>query len=200
MEFNEQFLAFREVKRTVCQNLQAKYARLADINKELGLEEKLTVPQMQPDEEPERRLEVTDQDIADYLSAVAEREGAKSNKADMAFGAVGSGAQNDSTAAKKKEGAQNDSASKKKEGGAAVARAADRRVGKQAETPEEAIARVAANTPMSALEKAEKTITERRLVCFRMSLFTIKMSSQRMTKNTFSWHNPCCECTVNQLL
>jgi hypothetical protein len=152
MEFNRQFLALRDVKRTVCQRLQAKYARLSQFNKELGLEDKLVAPHMQQDEEPERRLEVTDEDIAEYLSRKAERKAMKSNKAEMTFGAVGTGAQNDGAAGKKKDG------------GAAVSRVAERRGGKLMETPEEAIARVAANTPLSVLEKAEKTICERRLV------------------------------------
>jgi hypothetical protein len=75
MDFNERFLALRDVKRTICQRLAAKYRDITEANSTLGIAEVLQEPRMQPDEEPENRDIVTDEDIAEYKLRIQTRAG-----------------------------------------------------------------------------------------------------------------------------
>ena len=159
MDFNQRFLALRDVKRSVCARLQEKYAKLADVNEQLGIQEQLRVPEMQEDEEPERREEVTDADIAAFLRTQEEEAAAAAGAQGGGFGGFEgkSGAKGNRAAA--------DGASGAKDGAPAAKAGNDRRgVRRQGDTPEEAIARVAANTPLSPLEQAEQKLRERLLV------------------------------------
>lgn len=72
MDFNERFLALREIKRTVCQQLAAKFCEIAETSAALGIDHARQAPCMQPDEEPERRDEVTEADLADFLRRTAD--------------------------------------------------------------------------------------------------------------------------------
>jgi hypothetical protein len=71
MDYNERFLALRDVKRTVCQALEDKFAALQRINSSLKIDEKVECPTMRPEEEPEKRDVVTDADIEAYLEEEA---------------------------------------------------------------------------------------------------------------------------------
>jgi hypothetical protein len=67
MDFNERFLALRDVKRTICQRLKAKFQDIREVNAALGADESLQDPVMKPDEEPENKFVVTDDDIAEFM-------------------------------------------------------------------------------------------------------------------------------------
>lgn len=133
MEYNERFLALRDVKRSLCERLRDKYARLAEANAGLGVDDAPQPPRMRPEEEPEKRLNVTDADVDAYL-----REQAAAGGTGGDGGARSAGAE-----------------AGRGEGAAEV---------KGIETPAEAVARMAASTPLSPLEKAAKTVRERQLV------------------------------------
>jgi hypothetical protein len=167
MDFNKRFLALRDVKRSVCQRLQEKCRRLAAANAELGIDEELTIPQMQLDEEPERREEVSDNDIVAYMHAKDASEAASTAKGAGGFGGFqGKGSKGD------KDASKDDGPGRGKEGG--TKGSGERRaVSRQATTPEEAIARVAADTPLSALEQAEQTLLERHLVCVLLAYLSL---------------------------
>eukprot|EP01012_Entosiphon_sulcatum_P026263 TRINITY_DN3167_c0_g1_i1.p1 TRINITY_DN3167_c0_g1~~TRINITY_DN3167_c0_g1_i1.p1 ORF type:complete len:1748 (+),score=500.61 TRINITY_DN3167_c0_g1_i1:141-5384(+) len=55
MDFNDRFLALRDLKRRLVENINRDNKRIAEINKQLGREEELYAPAMQPDEQPENR-------------------------------------------------------------------------------------------------------------------------------------------------
>ena len=83
MAFNERFLALRDVKRAVVRQLQTKCAQLAAANAELGIDEQIQTPRMTADEEPERRDEVSEDEIKAFI---AERDAADAAAAKVAAG------------------------------------------------------------------------------------------------------------------
>ena len=143
MGFNKQFLALREVKCSVVARLRTLYSQLNAITEEIGGAAKLPLPQMQPDEEPERREEVSEADIDAYLAQQdADAAAAASKTAGGGFGTFG---------------------------GSAAARA-DGAAAQQAGAPGAGVAapevpqRTGGSAPLSPLEQAERAIRVRELV------------------------------------
>ena len=159
MGFNKRFLALRDVKRAACRRLRDRYRALAAVNHELELDEPLAAPAMQLDEEPERRDEVSEDEIQAFLVARdAEDASAKAAAAGGGgggFGGFGSGADKPVAGASAQVGV-----------GVATGAPAGggRGSGRIVETVAEAVARVTANTPLTPLEQAEKTLRARQLV------------------------------------
>lgn len=166
MEFNERFLALRDVKQAVCAELQGKYNDLERLNSQLGINEVVQAPCMQPAEEPERREEVTDDDIAAYIAAQeAAAEAAAANNLDGFAGGGGGGSggnQGDkpATGEESKLGAQGPENKPPDKGG------------KPPETPrivngetmQALVARLSSQYPMTPLEKTQRAILERNWV------------------------------------
>lgn len=66
MRFNERFLALRDLKERVIRYIQRDNVRLLEINKRLGIDDKLWAPEIDPTEFPEHRDLYTAQDLLDF--------------------------------------------------------------------------------------------------------------------------------------
>lgn len=152
MAFNEQFLALRDVKRSVVARLRTVYSQLNAISVELGGAEPRALPQMAPEEEPERRDEVSEADIDAHLAQQeADAVAAASKAAGDGLGGFGAAA-----------------AAPRPAAGGAAASAASAAQGNGGEVSAAGAGqRVPASMPLSPLEQAERTIRARELVCNR---------------------------------
>jgi hypothetical protein len=166
MEFNDRFLALRDVKQAVCAELQHKYDELITLNTQLGIPDVVQAPCMLPVEEPERREEVTDEDIAAYIAAqeAASKSAAANNLDGFAGGGGGaSGTAADKGASKDAQGKPQTqgSDSKAPEKGIKAAEAPKKAAG---ETREALIARLSAQYPPTPIEKTQRALMERKWV------------------------------------
>eukprot|EP00760_Papus_ankaliazontas_P006881 PhM_4_TR13208/c0_g1_i1/m.53123 len=59
MDFNERFLAVRELKKRFIQKINNDRARIQQINKQLGIDEPMVTLALRPEEEPEKRLDIS---------------------------------------------------------------------------------------------------------------------------------------------
>lgn len=149
MEFNEKFLALRDVKKSLCTELKQKLTTIGSLNKKLRVEENLVFPELLPGEEPERRDHVTDSEIAAYIAqkeASAESDAPKDNVLG-GFGGAGDMGQSKPAAKGTKDTLKPDGVPKSKQ-----------------ESAEDVIARIAASYPLTPLEQAQRTVNERRWV------------------------------------
>ncbi|MEW5304835.1 MAG: hypothetical protein WDW36_007418 [Sanguina aurantia] len=74
MAFNTRLLALRDVKRKVISEIGSKVADLIVLNAQLGIDELPMLPVMLPDEIPESREEVSEEDLADMARRQEEEE------------------------------------------------------------------------------------------------------------------------------
>lgn len=169
MDYNERFLALRDVKQAVCAELQHKYNELVKLNTQLGINDVVQPPCMRPSEEPERREEVTDEDIKAFISAQeAAAESAAANNLD---GFAGGGGGGGSGGAGGDKGATGDAQGKPQAQGA-DSKAPDKG-GKTKDTPRKAagetvealVARLSAQYPPTPMEKTQRALMERKWVC-----------------------------------
>jgi hypothetical protein len=161
MEYNERFLALRDVKQAVCEELQHKYSELVTLNTQLGLNEAVQAPCMLPAEEPERREEVTDEDIAAYI--LAQEATADAAAAKTLDGFAGGQAGGDKPATGNAQGklSTQGSVSKAADKGGKVADAPKKANG---DTREALIAKLSAQYPPTPLEKTQRALMERKWV------------------------------------
>mmetsp|Transcript_8428 Transcript_8428/g.11921 ORF Transcript_8428/g.11921 Transcript_8428/m.11921 type:complete len:620 (-) Transcript_8428:182-2041(-) len=80
MQYNRKFLALRDLKKAICDRMKKESVELQAINMKLGIEEEVIAPTMAQDEWPEKRGEVTDEDIAEFEVILKAREKAKRGK------------------------------------------------------------------------------------------------------------------------
>lgn len=182
MEFNEKFLALRDVKRSLCDALQQKLVQVKELNKKLGVQEEIVMPQLLPGEEPERRDHVTDEEIAAYI---AEKEAAAEDAAAGAgagalggFGGAGARSQTKPAPDVKDKAKSSDA-------------------NKESEPIEDVLARIAASYPMPPREQAQKALNERRWVRTNQPVAPqVDCSStqrqNRMDPGCRTWKRICC--------
>lgn len=160
MEFNERFLALRDVKQAVCAELQHKFTDLARLNTLLGISDVVQPPCMRPSEEPERREEVTDEDINAYIAAQeAAADSAAANNLD-GFAGGGGAAGGDKAAADAQGKAQNSDSTGPEKGG----KSSDAPKKAAGETMEAMVARLSAQYPPTPMEKTQRALMERKWV------------------------------------
>mgnify|MGYP001188008898 CR=1 FL=1 len=99
-DFNDRFLSLRDVKKRIIEDVNATYDRLKDIDKALGHEDDYTYLSLQEAEVPEKRYEITE----DELQAFAEHKRMEDEKA-KAAASGGFAAGGGSTAPSKQEAA-----------------------------------------------------------------------------------------------
>jgi WD40 repeat protein len=109
MGFNERFLALRDLKRRIISNIQQDNVRLQAINNELACNEPLWQPKLLDDEMPERREEISEQDLLEFEVKQAAQEAAASSKGKGGFGDFGGGASSGSSGPAKTESQSNQS-------------------------------------------------------------------------------------------
>jgi hypothetical protein len=150
MEFNEKFLALRDVKRTLCEELKVKLNKVAALNKKLRIQEDLVVPEMLPGEEPELRDQVTDEEIEAYI---AQQDATSKRTTDKGNASDGFGASGDQETGKVTGFQSVDHGSKLNPSA------------KPAPEPlEDVLAKLAASYPPTPIEQAQRTLNERRWV------------------------------------
>lgn len=151
MEFNEKFLALRDVKRSLCDELKIKLCKVGELNKQLRIQEDIPIPELLPGEQPELRDHVTDEDIAAYLAEkeAAAESAAGNGNAMGTFGAAGDQGSGKPAAAPDAKG---------------VLKVTSVSTSKP-ESVEEVLERIAASYPLTPLEQAQRTLNERRWVC-----------------------------------
>ncbi|GAB5369824.1 hypothetical protein AAMO2058_001439500 [Amorphochlora amoebiformis] len=66
MQYNRKFLAVRDLKKIICERVAKDNVELDAINEYLGIEEETFRPCMRKDEWPEKREQVTDDDLVEY--------------------------------------------------------------------------------------------------------------------------------------
>ena len=89
MGMNERFLALRDLKRRLIENIKKDNIRIHEINKELNIgEEELFEPEIDDSEWPERREQFNDEDLIEFERELRrrEKEAAKAQKGGNAFG------------------------------------------------------------------------------------------------------------------
>lgn len=165
MEFNERFLALRDVKQAVCAELQHKFTDLVRLNTQLGINDVVQPPCMRLSEEPERREEVTDEDIAAYISAQeAAADSAAANNLDGFAGGGGGGGSGgvvgDKGAPDAQGKAQNSDTKAPEKGGKSL----DAPKKATGETMEAMVARLSAQYPPTPMEKTQRALMERKWV------------------------------------
>mmetsp|Transcript_9196 Transcript_9196/g.18000 ORF Transcript_9196/g.18000 Transcript_9196/m.18000 type:complete len:1645 (+) Transcript_9196:104-5038(+) len=77
MQYNRKFLAMRNLKRTLTNNIKKDNEVVRAINSKLGIEEELWEPTVERDEWPEERDLVTDDDLEEFKRVLAARAKAK---------------------------------------------------------------------------------------------------------------------------
>ena len=76
--YNERFLALRDLKRRMLDHMHEEEGRLAEINAELGAPPPVPPPtSLEPEEEPERRMDVTDADIDEFTAKLEKEKATK---------------------------------------------------------------------------------------------------------------------------
>lgn len=163
MEFNEKFLALRDVKRSLCDELKQKLTKVAALNKKLRIQEDLVFPEMLPGEEPERRDHVTDEEIAAYI---AQQDAAADSAADKgnALGGFSAGA--------------GQGPSKQPHAQYVKTAGKTNLTGNPSPEPlEDVLARIAASYPPTPLEQAQRTLNEKRWVSTHLTISLVQMGA-----------------------
>ena len=65
-DFNDRFLSLRDVKKRIIEDVNATYDRLKAIDEALGQEEEYTYLSLQEEEVPEKRYEITDNELEEF--------------------------------------------------------------------------------------------------------------------------------------
>ena len=167
MEFNRRFLALREVKRKVCNDIVEKNKRLQQLQTSLKVTAPLFHPSMQPEETPESRDDITEHDLEAFAVELKKQEESGGGGGFGGFGGGGGGGAGGSAAPA--GGAANAGKAASNVGKAAsnVGKAASN-VGKTAAASQEADdprAKAASQAPLSDLEMLEAEIKKRRDEC-----------------------------------
>lgn len=126
MGFNSKFFALRDLKRRLRAEVRADNARVREIDAQFGEESELFEPEDNPEEYPERRDEVTQDDLEEFKVLKAQEEAAAAAKAGGGFSSGGGGGANKIDAGAKGAGGARGAAAA---GGGAAAAAAVQKSG-----------------------------------------------------------------------
>ncbi|KAK3285967.1 hypothetical protein CYMTET_6449 [Cymbomonas tetramitiformis] len=168
MDLNQRFLALRDVKKQMIKDIERSNERILEINTQLGLSEGVFSPHVLPDEYPEKREEISKEQLAEFEVELARRDvEAKQGKGGLGGFGGGGGKDKDKEKTQEEDAAgvedgKDESKVKGKKGSAPA--------GAKEKGGEDTRVAVLNSVPLSQLEELEKKILHRTLEYERAKL------------------------------